>query len=55
MKAIIYLKSISVNEFDNLEDAYSFTFDNECDLVDVLGDGTYTIEEFQKAYSDNEF
>lgn len=55
MRAIIYNNQVPVNEFDNLEDAYSFTFNNECDCVEVVGEGTYTIDEFQTAYSNNEF
>jgi hypothetical protein len=55
MKAIIYSNQVAVNEFDNLEEAYSFTFGNKCDSVEVIGEGVYTIEEFQTAYSNNEF
>ena len=51
MKAIIYSNQVAVNEFDNLQEAYSFTFDNGCDLVEVIDEGIYTIEEFQTAYS----
>lgn len=42
-------------EFDKLEDAYSFTFDFECSKVEVLGDGVYSAEQFQTAYSNDEF
>jgi len=55
MKAIIYLNQVAINEFDNLEDAYSFTLANECTSIEVIGQGIYTIEEFQTAYSNNEF
>jgi len=55
MKAIIYLNQNSINEFDNLEDAYSFTLYNECDEVKVINEGKYTVEQFQLAFSNDEF
>lgn len=45
----------TVIEFDNLKDAYSFTFDNICSSVEVVGDGVYSAEQFQTAHSNNEF
>lgn len=64
MKALInYTDNNNVNasiEFDNLNDAYSFTF---CQLndatqiisVEVYGEGVYTKDEFQSAFSNEEF
>lgn len=42
-------------EFDQLEDAYSFTFDFDCTSIEVFGKGVYTVAEFQFAYSNDEF
>jgi len=42
-------------EFNNLEDAYSFTFDFDVHSVEVVGSGVYTKDEFQTAFSNNEF
>ena len=40
-------------EFDNLDDAYSFTFDFECSQIEILGEGVYTVDDFQKYISNN--
>jgi len=45
----------SVIEFDNLEDAYNFTFNNDCTSIEVVGEGVYTIGEFQTAFSNDQF
>jgi hypothetical protein len=42
-------------EFDDLNYAYSFTFDFDCTSVEVLGHGVYTVEQFQDAFSNDEF
>ena len=64
MKAIINytdIKGVNTSiEFDNLEDVYSFSFFNGNDAekiisVEVIGEGVYTNEEFQTAYSNDEF
>lgn len=44
----------SAIEFDDLESAYSFTFDFECSSVEVFGDGLYSADQFQKIYSISE-
>ena len=42
-------------QFDNLEDAYSFTFDFNIQSIEVVGFGVYTKDEFQNAFTKDEF
>lgn len=56
---IIYDNNESI-EFESLDSAYSFTFDHNCKQIEVhdcpaSDAGVYTSEEFQTAYSNEEF
>jgi hypothetical protein len=53
-RIIFYSKNQPVNEFDNLEEAYDYSFDEseKIEKVEIVGDGVYTVDEFQLIYSE---